>query len=293
MKRYKFDKYQVSGNDYILIDCDNCDASPQQLAIAILDRKFGVGGDRAIFLSASQTADAKIEVFNSDGSKEKMCASAILCVCIHLHKTNPKAQMQIETEYGISNVTLAEQNGVVARVFAEIGLPTMDIENCKIEKPQLINEPIDLNGATFNVTACEYGDTYLTVFVDDVSTLPLSQIGHLFECHKSFPNRTNVEFVQIANKNMVLVRSWAKGIGEIFSSGTGTAVSVFSAIQNGLLDKNKEVIAKQRGGDLSAVVTDGTAYVAGLAEKVFDGEFLFWYQVAKFKQKIKLAQNDS
>lgn len=277
MQKLKFTKMQGLGNDYIYFNCFNQTIyEPIDLAIFASDRHFGVGGDGIILILPSEVADAKMRIFNADGSEGMMCGNGIRCVAKYLfdNKMVSTKHLTIETLSGIKKLEVEAVNDIVVRVKVDMGAPILEgkLIPVTIDKPQIVNEPIDIDGVEFKITCVSMGNPHCVIFVDDVATLPLAKIGMRFECAPYFPERVNTEFVEVVDDHTIKMRVWERGSGETLACGTGACASAVAGVLNGILKRNEEITVKLRGGDLAIIVAEDTVYMTGTAEKVFEGE---------------------
>jgi len=268
---------QGCGNDYIYVDCTkNMIENIRETAIKVSDRHFGIGSDGLILIRPSDKADFMMDMYNNDGSSGKMCGNGIRCVAKYVYDkglTN-KTSLKIETLSGIKDLELSVENGKVKSVTVDMGSPVMKADAIPVisQKDELINEPVEIGGRTYNITCISMGNPHAVVFVDDVDNLALETIGPLFENHPMFPERVNTEFVLVLDRKHIKMRVWERGSGETLACGTGACASVIACILNGLTDH--EVTVTLRGGDLLIRYDEAAnkVYMTGPAVTVFEGE---------------------
>ena len=273
----KFTKMQGCGNDYIYVDCTkNMIDNIRETAIKVSDRHFGIGSDGLILIRPSDKADFMMDMYNNDGSSGKMCGNGIRCVAKYVYDkglTN-KTSLKIETLSGIKDLELTVENGKVKSVTVDMGSPVVKADAIPVvfPKDQLINEPVEIGGRTYNITCVSMGNPHAVVFVDDVDNLAIETIGPLFENHPMFPERVNTEFVLVLDRKHIKMRVWERGSGETLACGTGACASVIACILNGLTDH--EVTVTLRGGDLLIRYDEDAnkVYMTGPAVTVFEGE---------------------
>lgn len=279
-----FTKMHGIGNDYIYINCTNGEPSdPPALARAMSPRRFSVGSDGLILICPSDIADAKMRMFNADGSEGKMCGNGIRCVgkFIYDKGIRRKRSLDIETKSGIKHLELSiGKDGLVDSVRVDMGkysilpadIPVMS------DKP-LISSPIEVDGQQYRVTAVSMGNPHAVIFVNDTENLPLSQIGPLFEHHHIFPEQTNTEFVRVIDEKTLLMRVWERGSGETLACGTGACAAVAASIECGICHTGEEITVKLLGGDLKITcLDDNTVYMTGTATTVYEGVYYYEYQ---------------
>jgi len=270
----RFWKMHGLGNDYVVID--NRDekisgAHAVRLAKRLCERRFSVGADGLLLVSCSEVADAKMRIFNADGSEAEMCGNGIRCFAKYCYESGivKKNEFAIETLSGLKNVWLTVKGSEVKTVRVDMGAPNWERSSLPmVGHGTCINEDLEVNGETFKVTCLSVGNPHCVIFVDKVDDFPVDQIGAKIENHKAFPKKINVGFVQVLNKNQLKVRVWERGCGETLACGTGTCAAAAAAHKLGKV-ANK-VTVHVLGGDLQVEV-DGRLYLSGAAEKVFEG----------------------
>jgi carbamoyl-phosphate synthase large subunit len=271
-----FTKMQSCGNDYIYFNCFNTEIdSPESLSVFLSDRHFGVGGDGVVLILRSAVADAKMRMFNLDGSEGSMSGNAIRCVAKYLYDNDivKKRDMQIETLSGVKRLYLSTQNGVVSSVKVDMGrakLRPQDIP-VKLTGESVIKNKVTIGGAEYEITCVSLGNPHAVVFSNNLEDLPLGEIGPLFENDPLFPDRVNVEFVNVIAGNRLEIRVWERGSGETQASGTSACASAVAAVLNGSCDKNTDIMVRLPGGELIVNYTDEVVWLTGDCVKVFDG----------------------
>lgn len=269
----KFTKMHGLGNDYLVMDGvhQKIHLTPAQIH-KLCDRHFGVGADGIILIlpvsklkkskkHESVTADFRMQIFNADGSEAEMCGNGIRCLgkFVYDHGLSKKNILNIETLSGIKSLGLSVTNGKVKEVRTDIGKPG-EVKNAGIE---VVDEE-------FAATSVDIGNPHCVIFTRKVDKLPIERYGAEVECHSNFPNRTNVEFVEIMDKSNIKQRTWERGVGETLACGTGAAASVVAGVYNHLL--NRKVIVHLKGGNLIVEYPlVGDIYITGPAEEVFSG----------------------
>ena len=277
--KLKFTKMHGIGNDYIY--CSTFDQeinNPEALSVRLSDRHFGIGGDGLILVCPSDVADAKMRMFNLDGSEGKMCGNGIRCVGKFLYDHNmidikEKDEITIETLSGIKNLKAYTQDGIVKSLRVDMGKAELNPKNIPVvcDKEKMINEKVNISGEDYNVTCVSMGNPHCVVFIDNVDGLDIEDIGPKFENDPIFPERVNTEFVKVLNDHTIKMRVWERGSGETWACGTGACAVAVAACENGFCKKGEDITIKLKGGDLVINYTDDTVYMTGDAEKVFDG----------------------
>lgn len=262
------------GNDYVVID--NRDQKiPEKLvktyAEKLCERRFSVGADGLLLVYASNVADIRMRIFNSDGSEAEMCGNGIRCFSKYCYENGivPKSDFSVETLAGIKHVWLNLAGTEVASVKVDMGAPNWQRSSLPmLGSGTAINETLEVNGEVYKVTCLSMGNPHCVTFVDDVEAFPVCKVGPIIENHKVFPKRTNVGFVHVASKSELDVRVWERGCGETLACGTGTCAAV--AVANKLGKVGNKVTVHVLGGDLQVEIGE-TLFLSGAAEKVFEG----------------------
>jgi len=269
-----FWKMHGLGNDYIVIDnrdekIDSCHAV--RLAKLLCERRFSVGADGLLLVSCSKVADAKMRIFNADGSEAEMCGNGIRCFAKYCYENGivNKNEFAIETLSGLKHVWLMVKRNDVKTVKVDMGAPNWERSSLPmVGSGTCINENLEVNGEVFRVTCLSMGNPHCIIFVDKVDDFPVDQIGPKIENDKAFPKKTNVDFVQVLNNNQLKLRVWERGCGETLACGTGACAAAAAA--NKLGKVQDKVTVHVLGGDLEVEVAE-RLYLSGAAEKVFEG----------------------
>ena len=276
-KKLHFTKMQGCGNDYIYIDCfEEKVSSPESLSVLLSDRHFGIGGDGIVLICPSKTADAKMRMFNLDGSEGLMCGNAIRCVGKYLHDVRglQKKNITIETLSGIKTLKLFTRDNQVTG--AEVNMGKAELTPSKIpvalEGDTVIDRPVEIAGGNYRITCVSMGNPHCVVFCGETDSLDLSSIGPEFENHSIFPERVNTEFIKVIDSHTLRMRVWERGSGETFACGTGACAAAAAAVENGYCKRGETIRVMLIGGDLYIRYTDdGTVYMRGSADIVFNG----------------------
>lgn len=276
----KFTKMHGIGNDYVYINAitqkiDN----PNELAKKLSDRRFSIGGDGVILICPSEVADAKMRMFNADGSEGMMCGNGVRCVGKYVYdnliEDKERDVITIETLSGIKTLKITAVNGKAELLEVDMGkaelrtelIPAV-FEGCDT----VIKKPLVVNGVEHIVTCVSMGNPHCVTFVDDVDNLELHKIGPHFENHPVFPQRINTEFVKVIDEHTLQMRVWERGSGETWACGTGACATAVAAVENGYCKKGEDITVHLKGGDLIINYTDERVLMTGPATKVFDGE---------------------
>lgn len=277
----QFTKMQGCGNDYIYINCFKEEVgNPSELAIKLSDRHFGIGGDGIVLIEPSERADFFMSMYNGDGSRAEMCGNAIRCVgkYVYERRMTDKTRLSIDTLAGIKFLELKLENETdddrqVSSVTVNMGNPILEPELIPVlsKSEVVIREEIMIDHTTYQMTCVSMGNPHAVVFVEDVKSLDLEEIGPKFEHHELFPRRINTEFIQVVDENHIIMRVWERGSGETLACGTGACASVVA----GLLEKRlgEHVTVELLGGSLEIFYDQMTniVYMTGPAVEIFTG----------------------
>ncbi len=273
----KFTKMHGLGNDYIYVDAISQKIeNPNEISKFVSDRHFGIGSDGLVLILPSDVADFKMRMFNSDGSEAEMCGNAIRCVgkFVYDKKMTDKSTITIETLAGIKVLEMTIENGKVVLVKVDMGEPILKAEEIPVlsEKHPVIDEEITAKDYCYNFTCVSMGNPHAITYIENVDEFPLEKIGPLFEIHEKFPRKTNVEFVELIDKNTVKMRVWERGAGETLACGTGACAVLTASVLKGYVGRKATV--KLLGGDLTIEWNefDKHIYMTGPATTVFEGE---------------------
>lgn len=270
-----FTKMEGIGNDYIYVDGINQDVPMNPEFIKkISDRHFGIGSDGMIVILPSDKYDFKMRMFNLDGSEGMMCGNGIRCFakfCYDHHLTE-KTYLQIETKSGLRTVELIfEDNQVVgAKVDMQESITTCKEIPVLFNQDKMINQPVDIQGKTYHLTAISMGNPHVITYVDDLTHLPLEKVGPVFEHHPMFPESVNTEFVEVVNDHYLKMRVWERGSGETMACGTGACAVMYASYLNGYCQSKATV--ELLGGCLEIEYRDGHIFMSGPATTVFEGK---------------------
>ena len=275
--KLQFTKMHGCGNDYIYFNCMDKELdNPEQLSIMLSDRHFSIGGDGIIMICHSDVADARMRMFNADGSEGKMCGNATRCIGKYLYDNGivKKDKISLETLSGIKYLDLTVENGKVKLVSVDMGKAIL----VPIEIPVAlsgdiaVNVPHSVNGVDYNITCVSMGNPHCVVFGGDPDEIDLETIGPCFENDPIFPERVNTEFAQIIDERTIKMRVWERGSGETLACGTGACATAVAAVLCGYCKKGEDITLKLRGGELIINYTDERVLMTGPAAVSFTGE---------------------
>ncbi len=277
--KLKFTKMHGISNDYIYINAFEYDITdPEALSVKLSDRRTGIGGDGIILVCPSEIADAKMRIFNADGSEAKMCGNGIRCVGKFVYDKGlvspDRTTVTIDTLSGVKTLELTVENGKVKTARVDMGAAILDPADIPAvyDGDRMVDAPLTVNGKEWKVTAVSMGNPHCVTFVDDVDGLELEKIGPDFENHSAFPDRVNTEFVKVIDDHTLQMRVWERGSGETWACGTGACATAVAAVENGFCKKGDDITVRLRGGDLVINYTDDTVIMTGPATTVFEGE---------------------
>lgn len=272
----KFTKMHGTGNDYIYINCfEETVDDPASLSMKLSDRHFGIGGDGIILICPSDVADFKMRMYNADGSEGKMCGNGSRCIGKYVYDRGltDKTVITLETRSGIKTLNLNVENGAVTSVRIDMGEPVLRAADIPVicGTEQLIDKPVTAGGNTYRLTCVSMGNPHAVTFVDDVDSLKLSEIGPPFENHPMFPERANIEFIEVIDAQTLKMRVWERGSGETLACGSGACAAFVAAVLTGKCGRRVRI--RLRGGalELEWRESDNHVYMTGPAEFVFDG----------------------
>lgn len=272
----RFTKMHGIGNDYIYINC--MESTPDrlpELAIEMSDRHFGVGGDGIVLICPSEVADFKMRMFNNDGSEARMCGNASRCIAryVHDHGLTDRKRISLETLSGIKVLSLnMSGDGEVESVTVDMGEPEFRPELIPVhtESGRMVEEVVKTSQGEIKVTAVSMGNPHGVIFVDRIEDVDFDVLGPELESHAIWPDRANIEFLEVISRSEARMRVWERGTGETLACGTGACASAVAAALTGRCDR--KVTINLRGGDLAVEWgEDGHVMMTGGATEVFDG----------------------
>jgi diaminopimelate epimerase len=278
----RFTKMHGCGNDYIYVDCfrNPMPHDPAGLSRAISDRHFGVGSDGLILIGPSVKADARMRMFNADGSEAEMCGNGIRCVAkyVYDHGLVRKSTLTVETGRGVLTLALEVSAGTVRHVRVDMGVPILEAALIPTSLPgnPPLDVPVTIPGSpelTLPVSCISMGNPHCVLYLDAVTDSFVLGIGPKIECLSVFPRRTNVEFVKVNRPDDVTMRVWERGSGETLACGTGACAVAVAGVLAG--KTQRRIVAHLPGGELQLhwSETDNHVYLTGPAVEVFSGDW--------------------
>lgn len=276
----RFTKMHGTGNDYVYVNAfeEKLPADIPALAIAVSDRHKGIGGDGLILICPSEAADARMRMFNADGSESEMCGNGVRCVAkyVYDHGIACKPELKIETGRGVLALQMFPgADGKIDRVRVNMGPPILKFDQIPTTLPGQppLNVPLEVGGKRFDVTCVSMGNPHCVTFVDEINDDWVLRVGPLIEKHPAFPRRVNAEFIQVVSPDEFIMRVWERGSGETQACGTGACASAVAGILTGRT--HNRVLAHLPGGDLELEWAGGESpvFMTGSATEVFTGEW--------------------
>ncbi len=260
--KIQFTKMHGAGNDYIYINTLKYPiADPEKCAVKWSAYHTGIGSDGLVLIGTSDKADFSMRIFNADGSEAMMCGNASRCIGKYLFEygLTEKTTITLDTLSGVKVLKLRIENGKVAAITVDMGEPkgtgTVDFR----DKLPYVSTTVSM------------GNPHLVTFVEDINEINLPEIGPILENDPIFPDRTNVEFAQILDKDKIRMRVWERGSGITQACGTGACATAVAAFIEGKAGRKTDIIMD--GGTLTIEWDEKTNHIlmTGPAVKVFDG----------------------
>jgi diaminopimelate epimerase len=280
----RFTKMHGIGNDYVYLDCvrNAPPADPAELSRAVSDRHFGIGSDGLILVCPSERADARMRMFNADGSESEMCGNGLRCVAkfVYDHGIARKPQLAIETGRGVLRVDLEVRNDKVVRVRVNMGEPILISERIPTALPgdPPVNVPFTVGDVVFDATCVSMGNPHVVLYVGEEFFITevrdrVAELGPKIEHAREFPRRINAHFVKVHSPREVTMRTWERGSGVTLACGTGACAVCVAGV---LTERTgRKLLAHLPGGDLELEWSemDNCVYMTGPATEVFHGDW--------------------
>lgn len=287
----KFTKMHGLGNDYVYVNCfEENITNPSSLAVKLSDRHFGIGGDGLILICPSKIADARMRMFNADGSESEMCGNGLRCVAKYVfdHKLAAAGttfsvpgqasfphSLNIETGNGILKVgIMGGDDGKAQQICVNMGSPIIEPSDIPVafKGRQVVDEPFEMDDFSDLMTCVSMGNPHVVFFCDDTDEIELEKLGPKIERHPLFPERINVHFVRVVAPDEFIMRTWERGSGITLACGTGACACLVAAVLSGRCER--AALSHLPGGDLQLnwCEDDDCVYMTGTATEVFTGE---------------------
>jgi diaminopimelate epimerase len=271
-----FTKMHGAGNDFVVFDGIREALPPlEPLARRLADRHFGIGFDQLLVVRPSRAADFRMEIYNADGSQVEMCANGIRCFFQYLREAGhtAKDELRVETLSGVVTPRWAGPG----RVTVEMGPPILAPAKipARLGDPAgagpLLDVPLRVDDEALRISSLSMGNPHCVLYVPSVDAVPVATLGPRIERHDAFPNRVNVEFVEVVSRHHVRQRTWERGTGETLACGSGACATAVASILRGVADSPLRV--ELRGGDLEIAWAGGatSVFMTGPAATVFTG----------------------
>jgi diaminopimelate epimerase len=279
-----FIKFHGLGNDYIVINASQFPELNElgEFARRICSRHYGAGADgiAVVIPSQNQSADFQVRIFNPDGSEASLSGNGTRCAAAYLYYQRlwQVDELRLSTRAGIKRYALREDDSKGRFVFdSELGQPKFDSASIPMltDRPleQVIDYDLNVDGESLMVTALQMGNPNCCLFVDDFAALDWRRIGRAIENHKQFPERTNVVFVRVKDRDNIELRIWERGVGETTASGTCSCAAAVAAMIRKETERAIEV--EMPGGSVKIHWRDdGEVVITGTAEVIYTGQWL-------------------
>jgi diaminopimelate epimerase len=278
-----FTKLQGLGNDFLVVEVDDVGTlrAAREIALELCNRNFGAGADGVVFVTRARHEDADFasRIFNSDGSEAGVSGNGTRCVAAYLHHAGlwSDSEVRIATAAGVKTGRLVSREDSHFEFEFNMGTPIFSSDKIpmSLDEPlqRVVGYPLNLGGEILEVTCLSMGNPQTVILVSDFDGVNLYEIGPLIEDHPIFPDRTNVEFARVLDRNRIEILIWERGAGHTLSSGTGACASAVACALNGLTDRC--VTVRTEGGVLKVDwKEDGSTALTGSAEVIYEGRWL-------------------
>ncbi len=275
-EKLHFTKMRATGNDYIYFDCfDQEILSPESLSVRVASRRKGIGGDGIVLILPSQIADAKMRMFNADGSEGQVAGNAMRCVGKYLYESGRvrKDSITLETGGGLKSLKLYVREDTVYSACVKMGQPDFTPWRVPVKlEGEVIRRKVMMAGSEREITCLSMGNPHCVIFVPDVDQIDLETIGPAMENDPLFPQRANISFAQVIDRNTLKMRVWERGIGETWACGTGACAVAAAAVRSGLADRDTDISLRLIGGELVIRYDEEGLLMTGDAQKDFEGD---------------------
>lgn len=279
--KMEFTKMHGCGNDYVYVNCMEKELpNPEAISEYVSHRRFGIGSDGLICIMPSEVADFRMRMFNADASEGKMCGNGSRCVAKYVYDKGltDKTTITLETLGGIKTIEMTVVEGKVTEAVVDMGEPVVRTKLIPMISDHFVfmDQGLDVNcdyNLIVNGTAVSMGNPHFVTFVDDVDNFDIEDLGRRIENHPLFPERTNVEFVQVIDENTVKFRVWERGSGETWACGTGACAVAYTTLALGHAGKKGEELNIHVKGGLLKVTQAANNHMMlkGPATTVFEG----------------------
>lgn len=269
MKTLEFTKMQGLGNDFIVIDLRKTpiELTPERVS-RMADRRFGIGGDMVIAIDKSERGDAFMRSINADGSEIEACGNATRCIADVIMQETGKDKIVLETKAGL----LACERAGKGKITADMGMAKTQWDQIPIAyERDTLNLRIEA-GPFSNPVGVNMGNPHAVFFTNDVEKQKIENYGPQLETHPLFPQRANIEFAEVRDRQTIRMRVWERGVGITNACGSGACATAVAAIRRGLTDRKVTVIMD--GGPLEIEwLENGHVLMTGAYEYVYQGQY--------------------
>lgn len=268
----KIAKYHGCGNDFIIMKYDECYVNDYaNLAIKLCDRHTGAGGDGLIIVKDNPW---EMLIYNSDGSQAPMCGNGIRCFAMYCYRENlwNKKEYEVATLAGLQHVHIISFQPFLVNV--NMGIPDVSPEriNTVLNKP-IADFLISVEGSLYYISSLFLGTVHTVLFTNHLDTMNHEIIGRTLCEHEMFKEKTNVNMVEVINRETILVKTYERGVGMTLACGSGCSASAYMAYKKGLCDSSVKVIL-EKGSLMITILKDESVMMCGPAECVFEGVFV-------------------
>ncbi|OJV90760.1 MAG: diaminopimelate epimerase [Bacteroidia bacterium 44-10] len=276
----QFEKMQAAGNDYIYVSLFEEQVNdPEILSRRISDRHFGVGSDGLVLIGPDTEGDFSMKMYNADGSEGAMCGNAARCVGKYLYERGltTKKEISLNTKSGIKylSLTVNPQSNEVESVRVNMGkaiFSASDSLRSQVTLQEMVNYPLRVNGQEYHITFVSMGNPHAVIFMDGIDNLEIEKIGPQIEHHPFFPERTNVEFIEVTDRTHLKMRVWERGSGETLACGSGACASLVAGVITGRCEPKASVQLKGGTLEVEWEKDNKQVFLTGDAHFVFRGE---------------------
>ena len=270
-----FSKMHSCGNDYIFFNnMDERITCPESLAINFSDRHYAIGADGVVMIEKSSVADAKMRVFNPDGSDGGMAANSLRCVAKYLFDNETAGEnLTVETVNGVKELAVKSFNGKASSVSVNLGKVVFDgkITPSTLEG-EVINREITFGGNPYKTTLVNVGNSHCVIFCDKIEDIDMEKLAQAVYESGYFPQGVYIEVVRVVNNMTIKMRLWEKDNGEMLSCGTAAAAAAVASIVCGFCKREEIITVKLKGGDLFVKYNEnGEVELDGTVRQSFEG----------------------
>jgi diaminopimelate epimerase len=266
----EFTKMHGLGNDFLVLEDDGTERDWNAIAAKLCQRRLSVGADGILVVLPSNAADIRMRIVNADGSEAEMCGNGIRCFAKYAYERGivDKDDMTVETLAGIIRPRLIIEDGKVADVCVDMGQPMFDRKSIPMTGDGSAEQDIEAAGKNVSVSSMLMGVPHTMVLTDDIDAVDAGTLGPAIERHEIFPRKTNVNFVQVLDKENIRVLTWERGAGLTLACGTGSCASAVATYKKGLTGP-KVTVHLSAGRLIIESLSDGRVLMTGPAEEVY------------------------